>query len=146
MYLYEMDRYELVKDSSSELEKELEIENPKVYDKFSRALERSKEDADYDALFNAIKELDMGDISSIISGLDNNSLYVVLQALKNNIDYNVVLAVKVFFSIVEHHRYFVAENQSAYVVYKEIRGRVELLRQLIKENEYKIGINGVMDG
>lgn len=138
VYLYEMDRYELVRDSSSESEDELEIENIGAYDKFHKELEKSREDNSYDTLFGVIKELGLGDVGGIVSGLDNSSLYLVLRALESNINYNIVLATKLFFSIVEHHRNFAAENQLAYKVYREIKSRIEALRRLIKENRHKM--------
>lgn len=138
VYLYEMDRYELKNESSTESEENLEIENVKMYDKFNAALAKSREENKFDDLFDVMKELDLAEINAIISELDNYSLVVVLKALKENINFSIILSIKIFLSIVQYHVNFITENKQAYEIYRDLLPKVTLLRKTVRSNDKRI--------
>lgn len=131
--LYQIDKLELVEESSSEYDNELEIEDQKFYDKLEHALEKCKENSDYSDLLDVIENIDHAEIDNMIKIMDNNSLIIFLQLL-NEYSLQSIIEIKLFLSITQYHMVLITENELAYSVYSKIFKKIEFLRTLIKNN------------
>lgn len=132
--LYRMNKYELLEDSSSEFDEDLEIEDQKKHDRFEKALEKSFEENDFTDLLYEFENIDLAEINSLIKLLDKSSLIQILKMLQKHSEMPTIPTIRIFLSIIQHHKAFCQENEMVHSIYFSLFARVKGLHKLIKEN------------
>lgn len=134
IYLYKMNDLEFLPENSSEVDEELEIEDQKKFDRLESALEKSMSENTFDDLLDELLTVDLAEIEPFVKLLDRNSISCLLKMFDKHEEISTITSIKIFLSIMKHHKNFCQENAKVYSVYCNIYEKVKNLHQLIKTN------------
>lgn len=137
IYLYKMNTLEFLPEISSDFDDDLEIEDQKKFDRLESAMEKGISDNIFNDLLDEFLTVDIAEIDSFIKLLDLNSISYILKMFDRHQELPTIISIKIFLSIMKHHKSFCQENVKVYPVYCNIFEKVKNLHQLIKRNMAK---------
>ncbi|KRH95346.1 hypothetical protein M153_1000157772 [Pseudoloma neurophilia] len=132
--LYRMNNYEFLKELSSDFDEDLEIEDQKKFDRLENALEKYRNEETCDDLVHELSTMDLAEIDPFIKLLNHSSLLLILQLYEDIGNFSTIIWIKIFLSLLTHHRSFCQENSRVYDAYSKIFKNLEKFHHMIKDN------------